>query len=144
MTEISSETAARLDALEAEMAQHRGGIFSLERGVATHKPIALRRPENAALAAIVARVVRDGEQEMPAASLAAISPAIKRARETSGLPMEVVASRSGIEATTMAKIEAGEPGPNWESVRTAAYMLGINMDEPFLRPVSTQVSGRVK
>jgi len=134
---------ARIERLEAETAQLRGAAFTLERGVAVHKPINLRRPEAADLAEIVTRVVRDGESAMSLASLAVVAPAIRRAREATGLPQEVVAERSGIPPATLAKIEAGESGPNWDSVRRAAYMVGLNMNEPFVRPVAKQVIGRV-
>ncbi len=46
----------RLAALEAELGRAYRAIASLERGVARHKPIALRRPENADLRAIVEAV----------------------------------------------------------------------------------------
>ncbi len=49
-------TDERLTALEAELAGAYRAIASLERGVACHKPIALRRPENADLRAIVEAV----------------------------------------------------------------------------------------
>jgi ribosome-binding protein aMBF1 (putative translation factor) len=134
---------ARIEQLEAETAQLRGAAFSFERAIARHKEIPLRHPENADLAEIVARVQRDGESEMSPAALAVIAPAIKRAREACGLPFEVVATRSGIDPATMAHIEAGEPGPNWDSVRRVAFMLGLNLNEPFVRPVPKQVIGRV-
>jgi ribosome-binding protein aMBF1 (putative translation factor) len=137
------DLTVRVEALELETAQLRGAAFSFERAIARHKEIPLRHPENADLAEIVARVVRDGESAMSPAALAVISPAIRRAREASGLPMEVVASRSGIDAATMAKIEAGEPGANWDSVRRVTFMLGISLNEPFVRPVAKQVIGRV-
>jgi hypothetical protein len=50
---IRSETDERLAALEAENQTLRQAIASLERGVAAHKPLRLREPQNAALRVIV-------------------------------------------------------------------------------------------
>jgi ribosome-binding protein aMBF1 (putative translation factor) len=133
----------RLEALEAENAQLRGAIHALERGVAAHKPINLRRAENADLAQVIARSVRDGEREIPAAALTVLAPVLKRAREQHGVSLEVVAERSHVDVATLARIEAADPGPNWAAVRAVAFMLGIDMGESFIRVETKQVTGQV-
>jgi DNA-binding XRE family transcriptional regulator len=134
----------RLDAMEAENAQLRGAIYALERGVACHRQINLRRPENADLGLIVARVLRDGEERMPDAALKMIAPVLVQQREKLGVSREALAARSGVPLATLVSIEVAEPGASWDAMHRVAFMLGIDLSERFVRPVTNRyVGGKV-
>jgi transcriptional regulator with XRE-family HTH domain len=59
----------------------------------------------------------------------ALAASLRHMREERGITREVLASRSGVTVSALARIEQGKVAPGWGTVRLLAQGLGVSMVE---------------
>jgi len=59
----------------------------------------------------------------------ALAATVRRLREERGITQEALASRSGITASALARIELARTAPGWDTVRLLAAGLGVSLVE---------------
>jgi transcriptional regulator with XRE-family HTH domain len=57
----------------------------------------------------------------------ALAAALRRIRDQRGITREVLAIRSGLTVSGLARIEEGKVSPGWDTVRLLAKGLGVSM-----------------
>ncbi len=83
--------------------------------------------------------VKDESPEDDASDLAAV---IRRIRQEKGLPMQVLAARTGIGASTISKIENRQMSPTYDTLLRVAEGLEIDVADLFSAGRKNRVNGR--
>ena len=59
----------------------------------------------------------------------ALGQAVRTLRQKTGLSQDALAARAGLDASSIARIEAGQVDPTWGSMRRIAAGLGVPLEE---------------
>jgi transcriptional regulator with XRE-family HTH domain len=59
----------------------------------------------------------------------ALGQAVRALRQKAGMSQEALAARAGLDASSIARVEAGQVDPTWGSMRRIASGLGIPLEE---------------